>query len=435
VVGRSPFRRWWAIGVAVAVAACTALGISVSAATASAAGARAQEAGRIIAPYHLGNFGWRPELRRELERLIRVGRGSRNIVVFDWDDTTIARSIGEATFEQLILDGQLSVGTLPVGISPTFVHDGQPATPETLGLNGYHRALNDATLHEEDPESNFTAAAWLTQVMAGKQIQEVLDATARAYAKNRGARDMGRRTVSMVGGAPRPFLWPGMVRLYARLLQHGYRVFVVASSNVWSVRYMVRRLNRAIQRRFGRHLGVPLRNVIGASVLIRDRFSGRLYKDRLLVRSQTELGRAYANLDPTTMRRFELTQDMDYPVSDYWGKVANILQSVSADPPYLVAGDAAGDLPMLTRARYRLWIGRLEDPRTQRQVVPEINSTAEETWLVQPALATRRPGFVPNDTALRRRLRGTPPEYRATVHEGLDVLERAATLDGFFTDR
>jgi hypothetical protein len=382
--------------------------------------------------YDLGNHGWRPQVKRALERLIRQHRGQGKVAVFDWDNTTQARDIGDATVAELEASGRLTPAALPPGISPAFPVLGGPATPERLGVYGDYQALGSATRHEGDPESGFLPVTWAARAMAGMTAQDVVEATARAYANGIGARDLGTAEVTRIGPAPRPFLYPGMVELYGRLLQHGYRVFVVSASNVWTVRYMAARLNEALRARFGPRIQIPLRNVIGIGLLMRDRVTGRLYKDRVLVRSNTALGRAYASLDPETLRRFELTRVVDYPVSDFWGKVANVMQLITRERPFLVAGDSSGDYANLSRALYRLWIARLDQPDYQRRIVEEISVSDAASWFVQPTLSNEFPGFVRSNAALEARVGPASRELRTTIDQSLQILRDAGELEGFF---
>jgi hypothetical protein len=187
---------------------------------------------------------------------------------------------------------------------------------------------------------------------------------------------------------PLPWFYPEMVELLAMLLHHGFAVWIVSASNVWSVRHLVlRELNPRLRRR-GCRRGVPPEQVIGVAPLVRDRWEREL-KDRVLVRTRA----GYARLEPSALRGLRLTAQLDEPVPVYAGKVACLWDTLGR-APYLAAGDSPGDLPLLAFAQHRLWLAREGKPAYTAALEACRCRHAPEQWLVQPVRAGDQPGFV-----------------------------------------
>jgi hypothetical protein len=361
------------------------------------------------------------------------------VAVLDWDNTVQARNIGEATFGALQVAGKLTIDAVRAALSPDFTVDGRPVSLAEDGLDGYYQAIAHATLHQEDTAAHITQAAWLAQIHAGLTPLDIVNAATRAYADGQGEFDAVRpdRGIDTIGSYPRPFLRSAMVELVAALVAREIRVFVVSASTPWAVRTMVAELNRRVAEMAGEEPGagppaIPPDRVVGLAPLLRDRRTGELVRDRLLVRSTTPAGRAYAAQEPDALERFELTPLLDHPITDFAGKVANVIEHVTPRRPWLVAGDSPGDFANLERAENRLWLARLDGPpATHARVATLIDRSHGEGWIVQPALAGARPAFVATRTDLNARLAGADPHEAEIVEEAVATLGPTGALEGF----
>ena len=366
--------------------------------------------------WRLADGGWRPDVRRRLEDLIRDGRGRGLPVVLDFDNTLVCGDIGEATLAMLVRSGRLAPYQIPEALSPAFRTPSGPriAPHSPPDLTTYYEALLAPTVHgPADPTPLASGYVWAVEVMNHLQPGDVIKATADAYAL---AQAGSVRSIEVTPGRtayPAPFFYPEMVDLLATLLGHGFSVWIVSASNTWSVRWMVQAALNPMLRERGAHRGIPPEQIVGVSVLLQDRH-GRLHKDTCLVRENP----GYARLEPATLKRFRLTRWLQFPVPTYSGKVG-FLWDVLGRPPELAVGDSPGDHAMLTFARRRLWIARLDKPEYQAATADLMRRTDPEAWMVQPVLARHEPGFIADS----HRLPPLPPPLRTTVRRSLRLLE------------
>jgi hypothetical protein len=122
-------------------------------------------------------------------------------------------------------------------------------------------------------------------------------------------------------------------------------------------------------------------------LLLRDKRDGKLYKDDYLVKNNA----LYAQLDKKELANYVLTLLPGLPVSAYAGKVATINAYISQKQPLLVGGDSPNDFMMLSSAKNKLWITRLDKSDYLHQI-------KEQTWakkniLFQPVLNSQFSGF------------------------------------------
>jgi len=356
-----------------------------------------------LAPEH-----WSPAVKHRLETLVARGAGRGEVAVFDFDNTTLCRDIGEATLGLMSLKGVVEPKTLSRDLSPPFSLRGQPVEPtKEPSLAGLYEKVLAMRVHRSgDLASNAIAYAWAVKMMRGLRVDHILAATEQAFLADQAATERtGTAAVQLVERFPRPFIQPEIADLMGLLEASGYRVYIVSASNVWTVRHLVKyHLNAAIARRHGDAARIPPERVVGVSVLLRDDRTGALVSDRQLVRSN----RAYADLEPAELAHYTLTAQIDYPLPAYHGKVANIMTLVGMKRPYLAAGDSSNDFPMLSYSRHRLFISRLEHPGHIRKAL-ERSASENASWLFQGTLESTSPGFV-RDTAdlAARRPQGSP---------------------------
>ena len=359
--------------------------------------------------------GWAPEARERLERLIRAGRGWGLPVVFDFDNTIVCGDIGEATLAILVRRGSITSDRAMGSLSPDIrQEDGHRITPDSgPDLTAYYEALLAPTVHgHRDPTPLASGYVWAVQVMAGLRLLEIVRATKEAYGCSV---PLQTRKIEVTPGQtayPAPFFYPEMVELIAVLIRHGFAVWIVSASNVWSVRWMVQEALNPLLQRHGVRPGIPPEQVLGVSVLLTDRRGG-LHKDACLVSENPD----YAALDPRTLGAFRLTGQLQFPVPTYSGKVG-CLWDVLGGRPFLVVGDSPGDHAMLSFSRNRLWIARLDKPAYQAATAKQIRHTGRRGWILQPVLTREKPGFLAETKHLPR----LTSELGAKVRGSLRVL-------------
>ena len=335
--------------------------------------------------------GWAPETRARLEALIRRGAGRGWPVAFDFDNTLVCGDVGEATLAWLVKHRRLRPQTVAALTPPFRTAAGVRIEAGRLpDLTAYYEALLAGSGHgAADPQPLTRGYLWAAQILAGLSVAQVVRATAAVAAA---AREGEVHPLEVTPGRtayPLPWFYPEMVELVAALLNHGFAVWIVSASNVWSVRRMVLRELNPRLRRLGCRRGVAPAQVIGVAPLLRDGREHEL-KDRVLVRVQA----AYARLEPRAMRRLRLTTELDQPVPVYAGKVACLWDALGR-APYLAAGDSPGDLPMLAFAEHRLWLAREGKPTYFAAMQACRRRTEPARWLVQPVRTGDRPGFIP----------------------------------------
>jgi len=356
--------------------------------------------------------GWNEQTRVALEKIIVRGAGKNLPVVLDFDNTMVCGDVQEATLAVLARSGRLTAARLPATFSPPFrvPGNGRIALRSCADVTEYYEAFLAPTAHgDRDPTPLANGYAWAVEVLENLRVSDVVAATRQACEF---ARPPQPGFIDVTPGKtrfPAPFFYPEMVELVAELLRHRFDVWIVSASNVWSVRWMIREeLNPRLRQRGGKDM-VRADRVIGVSTLLTDRRS-RLYKDTLLVKENA----GYAALDEKVLRRFRLTSRLQFPVPTYSGKIACILDAIG-QRPYLCVGDSPGDHAMLAFSLNRLWIARLEKPGYQLKMAALIRRTGGAGWLVQPALAKDKPGFVSDLGELRKRLGTVPRDIRAAV--------------------
>lgn len=368
----------------------------------------------------LESHNWCPTVKEQLQKLIADNAHQGKKVVFDFDNTVICRDIGEAMFAAMAADKKLRLHS---DLHPSFTFAGKKygAVHSTDVVAYYENYL--AMSKEMDAETPYSNGyAWLAQVMRGMSLGVVARYTQKTFADNIAARDHPQS--STISGYRRPFFYPEMVDLAGTLLRNGYDVYVISASNVWTVRWMVtQQLNTRIQQKFGKNVKIAADHVIGVSVLLKDHRDDKLYKDAYLVRNNKD----YAAMKTAELENYTLTSEIAYPLTGYFGKVANIFKYISQHRPFLVCGDSPNDFPMLNWGENRLFITRLEKMDYQQKLIEQIDKSLPGKWLLQPTLYKKSPGFVSTRSMLELRLKRT--QYMDVV----DLLEKSQYLRGFST--
>ncbi len=336
--------------------------------------------------------GWNEPTRRALERLIRRGAGQGLPVVFDFDNTVIAGDIGEATLAGLVRSRRLVSEQVPPHLCAPFRRPdkGLVTRPAGADLMEYYELLLAPTAHgSRDPSPLANGYVWAVEMLAGLNIQEVVEATQAASVftppGKRGRVAVPRDQLAY----PPPVFHPEMVELIGLLLRHEFEVWIVSASNVWSVRWLVLQGLNPRLRALGVEAGLRADHVIGVATLLRDE-QDRLWKDTQLVREDAD----YAAMRPESLAKLWVTNRLQFPIPAYSGKVACILDAIGR-PPYLCAGDGPGDHAMLSFSEHRLWIARLEKATPDAAGAGSVRRSGKAGWLVQASHVLPTPGFRP----------------------------------------
>ncbi len=375
---------------------------------------------------------WNPAVKARLEKLIAANAGQGKICVFDFDNTTICRDIGEATMAAMNEAGVLTLEKHNKCIDPvSFMLDGKKITMDTAkNLPAYYEDFLSATKHhdlESTPYEN--GYGWVVQIMAPMSPADWLPYSEKAFADGVSESDTKSADLkeTKINGYRMPFFYPEMVDLYGVLLKNGYKLYISSASNVHTVRWMVlNKLNPRIQALHGKDLAIPAQNVIGISCLMIDDRTGKLCKDPYLVNESEK----YAQCDAEELSHYQLTPQICHPMNGYFGKVANIMKYITVNRPFLIAGDSSNDLPMLNRSENRIWITRLEKMGYQKTLVKVMKDALPGQWFVQPVLYKKAPGFVSSQADLNKRL-ASKPKKLAKAGAVVKFLEGSGALSDF----
>lgn len=343
--------------------------------------------------------GWAADVRLRLEELIAAEAGNELPVVLDLDNTILCRDIGEATFATMEKDGVLNLNSIPKDLAPDFLEkESLISLKPPISLFEYYHHLTKATVHHTlDTATEMIGYNWAVLAMQGLTPQDIVLSTQKAYDNGIGSKELFQYDINS-SEFLRPFFYPQMVELIGVLLENHYHVWVISSSNSWSVRWMMLKAINGLLKEKGFTKFLEPTSVMGISTLLIGNDS-KLYKDGFLVWENEK----YARLDPEVLKQFVLSALVVPPVTASYGKVAEIMQWIGK-PPYLVAGDSFGDIPMLKYAHNRLWIARLEHPTIHEYVAPlTLRKKEKNTWMIQPTLYKQSPGFIENIAELQSR--------------------------------
>ncbi len=351
---------------------------------------------------------WYTPTRDKLEQIISNNAFLGQFAVFDFDNTTLCRDIGEATLQQLVIDGVVKITPELSAISPDLSKNIQlKSIPE------YYENLLKATTHQSNDEMRHSNGyLWAAQTLSGLRLPQILAATDRAFSQEIALKDVSSGIISKIGDYARPYFYPEMVNLMGNLLKNGIQVYIISASNVWTVRHLVLRyLNLKLKKDFGENIAISPENIFGISTLMRKTEDALLYKDAYLVRENLD----YTEMKPNEMVKYIATNMPEFPLSAYAGKTATILQFINTKKALLIAGDSPNDIPMFNRAKNKLWITRLDKPDYQQKIVAK----NFENLLFQPVLNSAFPGFI----STGKNLIFEHKEKQAAIEKSLEVLK------------
>ena len=317
---------------------------------------------------------WPAAAREPLLQLIRTHAHQGAFAVFDADNTSYQHDLLGALLPLMENKGLLTRDTMAPALCVVPFHD-TAAHRETL-YNYYQRlsALDDQISYP-----------WASQIFAGFTLREL-----KHHLDDLLSDSQPIAVQTVIHGAlanawvERPRLLRGQQELYQALAQNGIEVFVVSAASEELVRMLL------ADPRYGYH--VKPENVIGVSLLLKNRQTGQVTTARKLIREGC--------YRPDELLDHELTHTLWAPLPWYEGKPAAIHTYVHAwKRPILVAGDTPqSDGPMffrstdLARGGLRLFVARdqsypekmlqLREQHSADQTAAGLSPNAHDNWLV-----------------------------------------------------
>ncbi|MFM8529001.1 MAG: hypothetical protein ACKOD2_04860 [Ilumatobacteraceae bacterium] len=387
-------------------------------------------AGASVEVPALDPAGWTQTVYQKLTETIAASAGQGKTVVFDFDNTTQARDIGEAVLAHAQQTNTLDPASLSPAMFPPFTGaDGKPVTV-TAGISDYYDAVLESG-GDADPFREYSSLPMPGSAFQGRTLTDFLAQTSAVYDGGSGAADLTSKKESKILGAGRPFIYPQMADLYGNLRRHGYDVWIVSAGVAWAVRWMVQNaLNPAIVAKYGADAALPLDHVVAITTLLKDRGTGKLVSDYEL--THTNPDPAYINLEPARMSQLEILGIADGLASWRGGKAGAIDNIISRGELFLVAGDSMGDVEMLARAPNRWVVARMNKPALAEGFAAEIEKAPDATWMLQPAINSAPVGFLPSKCAMAEQTAGNA-DLTATTDKALAALEPTGRLGSFTT--
>lgn len=378
----------------------------------------------------LDRAGWTESVYQKLTETIQSSAGQGKIVVFDFDNTTQARDIGEAVLARVQQTDAINPASLSPAMFPPFTgSDGTPVAI-TAGISDYYDALLDSGA-DADPFREYSSLPMPATAFTGRTLTDFVAQTAAVYDGGAGAADLTSKEQSKILGAGRPFIYPQMADLYGNLRAQGYDVWVVSAGVGWAVRWMVQNaLNPAIVAKYGPDAALPMDHVVAITTLLKDRASGTLLSDYQLTHQSPD--DAYINLEPARMAQLEITAIPDGLSSWRGGKAGAIDNIISRGELFMVAGDSMGDVEMLNRAPNRLVISRMNKPDLAEGFAAEIAKAPDANWMLQPTINSAPVGFLETKCAMADKTAGNA-DITASTDKSLATLEGTGRLGSFVT--
>jgi len=376
----------------------------------------------------LDRAGWTESVYTTLTETIIGSAGQGKIVVFDFDNTTQARDIGEAVLAQMQQAKVIDPASLSPAMFPPFTTSGGEPMTITEGVSDYYDAVLDSA-GDADPFREYSSLPMPATAFTGRTLADFLAQTATVYDNGAGAKDLTSNDESTILGAGRPFIYPQMADLYGNLRSNGYDVWVVSAGVGWAVRWMVQNaVNPAIVAKYGPDAALPMDHVVAITTLLKDRETGKLVSDYQLTH-QTPDAR-YINLEPTRMSQLEITAIPDGVASWRGGKAGAIDNIITRGELFMVAGDSMGDVEMLARATNRLVISRMNKPALAEGFADEIAKAPDANWMLQPTINSAPVGFLETKCQMADKTAGNG-DLTATTDKFLGVLDGTGRLGSF----
>lgn len=326
----------------------------------------------------LKSSNWNKEVKERLTQLVTENKQADKYVVFDFDNTIICHDIADRVLELLATDNLINKNNIDY-ISPAFELGDKTISLQTHSVMAYYEYMHQITHHQNDIFTpNVNAYVWAAHIMSGLPLNQLIQYSDQGFLP---AQNSFYKT---------PKVYPEMIELIVFLLENKLKVYFISASNVWTIRRAIQQqLNPKIYHASKGEHQIPLDNVFGISVLLKNRLNGKMYKDELLARNSKQ----YLNFEINEIKKYELSGLLNYPVTSYHGKVAAIQKFISTNPPLLVAGDSMNDLPMMQWADNVLFITKHSNSQ-QNKFVKQISEKFKNSWCFQQVDNINHESFV-----------------------------------------
>jgi hypothetical protein len=378
----------------------------------------------------LDKAGWTDTVYEKLTGIIAGSAGQDKKVVFDFDNTTQARDIGEAVLARAQQTNAIDPASLSPAMFPPFTAAGGEQMTISKGVSDYFEAVLDSG-GDADPFREYSSLPMPASAFYGRTVGDVVAQTTAVYDGGSGAADLKSGKQSMILGAGRPFIYPQMADLYGNLRSHGYDVWIVSAGVAWAVRWMVQNaLNPAIVAKYGKDAALPLDHVVAITQLMKDRSTGKLVSDYQLTHQTPDA--AYINLEPARIAQLEILGLPDGLGSWRGGKTGAIDNVITRGELFMAGGDSFGDVEMLNRAPNRLVISRMNKPDLAAGFAGEIAKAPDATWMLQPAIDSAPVGFLTSKCEMATKTTADT-EVTAKTDKSLGALEPTGLLGSFVT--
>nr|WP_313741146.1 haloacid dehalogenase-like hydrolase [Pseudomonas sp.] len=283
---------------------------------------------------------WPVEAAKQLDAMIAANANKGHYAVFDMDNTSYRYDLEEALLPFMENKGLLTRDKLDPSLKPIAFKD---SAEHKESLFSYYYRLCEI--------DDMICYPWVAQVFSGFTLKELKVQVDELMASGKPIPTTyfeGDQVKSMDVQPPKVFA--GQTELYNKLMENGIDVYVVSAASEELVRMV------ASDPQYG--YNVKPQNVIGVSLLLKDRASGSL----TTARKQIGAG----HYDAKANEDLELTPYLWTPATWMAGKQAAILTYI--DPwkrPVLVGGDTpSSDGYMLfhgvdvSKGGVHLWINR-----------------------------------------------------------------------------
>ena len=317
---------------------------------------------------------WPAEAAGRLASLTHTHAHSGAYAVFDADNTSYHHDLVGALLPFMEMRGVLTRDTMAPSLALIPFRDGGG---QRESLHSYYLRLG-----EIDDQVGYP---WASQIFAGFTLRELkghLDDLLTHGKPIPAQCFVGDEQVLVEVEAPR--LQRGQQELYRTLMEHGIEVYVVSAASEELVRMVLS------DPQYGYH--VKPQNVIGVSLLLRERRSGSVTTARKLI--------AENRYTPDSLLDHELTTALWAPLPWYEGKQAAIHTYIHPwKKPILVAGDTPlSDGPMFLRGPdpdrggLRLFVARQDSYRDHIHALQTEHAagqfdhghpvTADRNWII-----------------------------------------------------
>lgn len=425
---RTPARALLAAALTLTLSACSGSPSTTPDATGTASTGPAAVADADVPA--LDPTGWTASVYKELSQTIADSAGQNKIVVFDFDNTTQARDIGEAVLAHVQQTGAIDAASMSPALFPPFTSSEGTPMAISQGVSEYYEAVLDSA-GDADPFREYSSLPMPASAFYGRTVADFLAQTAAVYDGGAGAKDLTSQDESKILGAGRPFIYPQMADLYGNLRANGYDVWVVSAGVAWAVRWMVQNaLNPMIVEKYGPDAALPLDHVVAITTLMKDRGSGRLVSDYQLTHQTPD--QDYIDLKPARMAQLEVLAIPDGLASWRGGKAGAIDNIISRGELFMVAGDSMGDVEMLSRAPNRLVIARMNKPDLAEGFAREIDKAPDANWMLQPTINSAPVGFLQTKCEMAEKTTGND-DVTAKTDKALTVFDGTGRLGSFVT--